>query len=84
MAIRGTPDIFGSLCGTCVAIELKMEKGRLDALQKHNLDMLRDTGAIAAVVRPFEWAEFYGELVEYAKNHSHLGRVDHGNRGDEH
>lgn len=62
-ALRGTPDILGSLCGIFVAIELKSEKGRLDSLQRHTLELIAETGGIGVVSRPQDWEECYAHLV---------------------
>lgn len=62
VAIRGTPDILGTLGGVFVAIELKSHFQDADPLQRHNLDLIADAGGIAVLAYPENWEETFAYL----------------------
>lgn len=56
VSIRGTPDILCSIGGTFVALELKRsQEAKVDPLQEHTLQKIRDAGGMALVVWPENW-----------------------------
>lgn len=57
LAIRGTPDLLLCCSGRFVALELKSEGGKLSALQRYNLECVRQAGGYAIVASPSNWRE---------------------------
>jgi hypothetical protein len=62
-ALRGIPDIIGCYRGNFFALELKVGKNKVDPLQSHVIDLIRDSGGFAAVVYPHNIDEVLQELV---------------------
>lgn len=52
IARRGVPDILVCYRGRFIAIELKMDGGKPDALQEHNLRKVAEAGGIAFWATP--------------------------------
>ncbi len=78
MAIRGTPDFICCINGTFVAIELKVQGGSADELQKWKLKNISEAGGVGIVVTPDNWDLTYEFLhmiathgLEEAKKHYH-------------
>lgn len=65
-AIRGTPDFLLCVNSLFVALELKSEYGKLDALQKHNYDKVWQAKGVFLVAKPSNWKETYALLLEIA------------------
>lgn len=63
VVIRGTPDILGVINGRFVALELKKDtKAKIDELQIHKLNKIRQAGGATFVVSPENWDGVYSEL----------------------
>lgn len=60
-SIRGTPDFLLCCMGRFVALELKINTGKLDALQLYNMEWVKRTNGVGLVARPDNW-----ELVKAA------------------
>lgn len=52
---RGIPDILICAGGILIALELKIETGRVDRLQQHVLGKIKAAGGVAMAVKPSEW-----------------------------
>ncbi len=65
-AIRGTPDFLMCVNSLFVALELKSEEGKLDALQQHSYDKVWKANGVFLVARPSNWKETYTLLMEIA------------------
>lgn len=72
MTIRGTPDFLLCVSGVFVAIELKVEDGKLDKLQEWNLQQIADSGGIAIVMTPENEKETLDFLLHIADQAEHL------------
>lgn len=62
VTIRGTPDILLCIKGKFIAIELKTEDGKLDALQSYKLTKIQKAGGWSYTVTPAEWGEVFADL----------------------
>lgn len=71
---RGTPDILACVNGWFVALELKVESGKLDLLQQHNIGEIARCGGISAEVKPSTWAEQFRELQNLAVAKTYYGK----------
>ena len=49
--VAGTPDLIGSVYGFFFAFEVKTATGKASPLQLHTLELIRDAGACAEIVR---------------------------------
>ena len=61
-ALRGIPDIIGCYAGVFFALELKVGTNKVDPLQAHVLDLIKQSGGFAAVVYPSNLDQIIGEL----------------------
>tara|TARA_Y100000593_G_C4235468_1_gene299288 strand:- start:35 stop:283 length:249 start_codon:yes stop_codon:yes gene_type:complete len=61
VALKGVPDILGTINGRFIALELKIEGDKADKLQEYVLQEIDKSGGIALVVNPnnFEQAKNY-------------------------
>jgi hypothetical protein len=62
VSTRGIPDILGCFGGTFVALELKTEKGKMSALQIHNMEKIIKAGGFAFEVKPTNWDHVFSFL----------------------
>lgn len=51
---RGVPDLICCYQGKFIAIELKSGKDKLTELQKHNLDLIQQSGGVAFTARSLD------------------------------
>jgi hypothetical protein len=56
---RGVPDLLVCYKGKFIALELKTETGKVDALQEHILETIVNSGGLACVVIPSSWETQY-------------------------
>lgn len=71
VALRGIPDIIGSLCGQMFAIELKKDINEDPSdLQLHVLQSIADSGGIAMVCCPENWQDSLKILVKLANQYA--------------
>lgn len=66
-AIRGTPDLLVCLSGKFVALELKTDSGKVDALQEFTLISIAKAGGIALVVTPSNWEKIFQALHNFLR-----------------
>lgn len=65
-SIRGTPDKLLCIRGKFVALELKSAGGKLTKLQEYTLLKIEDSGGIAILVSPTNWAAVKEQLLQLA------------------
>lgn len=66
-SIRGTPDILGVANGRSVAIELKTDVGRVDALQTYNMGRWWKAGATTFIMTPSSFEKDLAEIVKISQ-----------------
>lgn len=54
----GLPDLQICICGLNFDVELKAENGRVAPLQDQKIRQIRESGAMAVVLRPSDFVEF--------------------------
>lgn len=54
----GVPDTLACICGLFIAIEFKAEKGKVDKLQRIQIDEINSAGGIAFVLYPCDFETF--------------------------
>lgn len=80
---RGVPDFIGCVGPYFVAIELKTDTGKVDALQEYNLAKIRKAGACSMVMSPgneescFEILWDLSERAKIAQNSSPVKSIRH-------
>lgn len=62
VCIRGTPDFLGCYNGRAIALELKVGRGKADALQSRTMYRARRAGALVREVRPSNLEEVIAEI----------------------
>jgi len=62
----GLPDIFGSVGGYAVVLELKT-RSKVTRIQAYTLKKIGQTGAIALVVCPANWDDVFSFLLEVSQ-----------------
>lgn len=68
VAISGTPDIIGCVCGLFVAIEVKTDTGRTSPIQHYKIDLIKKAGGIALIIMPSNMEESLIYLNELQKS----------------
>lgn len=68
----GLPDLFGSVAGFAVVIELKT-RSKVTKIQAYTLRQIGNTGAHAFVVTPSNFDEVYAFLLELSQVPSEVG-----------
>lgn len=58
----GIPDLFCSINGYFVAIEVKAERGKIAPLQTHQIGVINHAGGMAFTLRPSQWESFIAWL----------------------
>lgn len=65
---RGVPDLICCIRGRFVALELKVEGGKIDALQEYTLRQIQSQGGGRSfVVTPTSWSLVQGILSDLAR-----------------
>ena len=66
----GIPDFIGCINGRFVAIELKIEEGRLDEIQYIKLKEISSAGGFAVVAFPDTWLYVLEELKQFSNRNN--------------
>lgn len=65
---RGIPDILTCVNGKFVAIEVKNETGRPSPLQIREINLIKDAGGIAVILKPNEFESFKTLIEDIEKD----------------
>lgn len=66
-AISGTPDFLVCTQGRFIALELKVDDGKLSPLQEYNLACIKNCGGISMVAMPSTWDVTFQNLIELSE-----------------
>ena len=64
VALKGVPDILGTINGRFIALELKIEGDKADKLQEYVLHEIDKAGGIALVAHPNNFDEIKNYIVK--------------------
>ena len=83
--IRGTPDLFGCICGVFVALEIKTDVGVTSAIQLYKLNKIQEAGGVSFVVSPnnFEASiQFLENLAKAGLKNGQRSSIKKGSKRD--
>lgn len=70
---KGTPDLLINCNGFFIGCELKAPNGKASELQKHHIQLIKNSGGIGLILYPSGYEEFK-KLIKFLKTYEPIGK----------